>query len=53
LLRLARPAKRNALSDSLVQQLHQSMLLLPEATRALVISGSGDHFRQSQQGREA
>jgi (methylthio)acryloyl-CoA hydratase len=43
-VQLARPAKRNALNDSLVAQLHQAMLLLPTATRALVISGSGAHF---------
>ncbi len=43
-LRLARPAKRNALNDALVQQLHTAALNLPEDARALLISGEGDHF---------
>jgi (methylthio)acryloyl-CoA hydratase len=43
-LQLARPAKRNALNDSLVQQLHTAVLNLPEGVRALVISGEGTHF---------
>jgi (methylthio)acryloyl-CoA hydratase len=43
-IRLNRPAKRNALSDTLIQQLHGSFVNLPEATRAVVISGEGDHF---------
>jgi (methylthio)acryloyl-CoA hydratase len=43
-LQLARPAKRNALNDLLVQQLHTAALNLPESARALVISGEGDHF---------
>jgi enoyl-CoA hydratase/carnithine racemase len=43
-LRLNRPAKRNALSDTLIRQLHSCFVNLPEATRAVVISGEGDHF---------
>ncbi len=43
-LRLNRPAKRNALSDTLVGQLQAAMADLPEATRAVVLSGEGDHF---------
>jgi len=43
-VRLNRPAKRNALSDPLIQQLHQCMVQLPEAARAVVISGEGQHF---------
>ena len=43
-VRLNRPAKRNAISDALVQQIHTCMLNLPEATKAVVISGAGDHF---------
>ena len=43
-LQLARPAKRNALNDTLVQQLHTAVLNLPESVRALVISGEGEHF---------
>jgi (methylthio)acryloyl-CoA hydratase len=43
-VQLARPAKRNALNDALVQQLHTAVLNLPPETRALVISGEGTHF---------
>jgi len=43
-VRLHRPAKRNALSDPFIQQLHTCFVNLPEATRAVVISGEGDHF---------
>src|SRR5690349_2477911 len=43
-LRLMRPAKRNALSDTLMQQIHTAALNLPEETGALVLSGEGEHF---------
>jgi (methylthio)acryloyl-CoA hydratase len=43
-LRLARPAKRNAINDALVAQLHTAVQNLPEGTRALLISGEGEHF---------
>jgi enoyl-CoA hydratase/carnithine racemase len=43
-VRLNRPAKRNALSDPLIQQLHTCFVNLPEGVRAAVISGEGDHF---------
>ena len=43
-VRLNRPAKRNALSDPLIQQLHTALLNLPDETRAAVISGEGAHF---------
>ena len=43
-VRLARPAKRNALSDPLIQQLHTAMVNLPEDCKAVVISGDGTHF---------
>jgi enoyl-CoA hydratase/carnithine racemase len=43
-LRLNRPAKRNAVNDALVAQLHTAFVNLPEATRAVVLSGAGDHF---------
>ena len=43
-VRLNRPAKRNALSDPLIQQLHSCFVQLPEACRAVVISGEGQHF---------
>ncbi|HET9821682.1 MAG TPA: crotonase/enoyl-CoA hydratase family protein [Burkholderiaceae bacterium] len=43
-LRLTRPAKRNALNDPLIQQLHTAFVNLPEGVRAAVISGEGAHF---------
>src|SRR4029078_9584953 len=43
-VRLDRPAKRNAVSDALVAQLHTCFVNLPEAPRAVVLSGEGDHF---------
>ena len=43
-IRLNRPAKRNALSDPLVAQLHTCVVNLPATVRAIVLSGEGDHF---------
>ena len=43
-IRLARPAKRNALSDSLVLALRNRMETLPAEARAAVLCGEGDHF---------
>ena len=43
-LRLNRPAKRNALSDPLIQQLHSAFVNLPDDVRAVVVSGEGSHF---------
>jgi (methylthio)acryloyl-CoA hydratase len=43
-VRLNRPAKRNALSDPFIQQLHTCFLNLPDSTRAAVLSGEGSHF---------
>ncbi|MCE9658893.1 MAG: crotonase/enoyl-CoA hydratase family protein [Burkholderiales bacterium] len=43
-VRLNRPAKRNAINDALVAQLHTVFVNLPEAIRAVVISGEGEHF---------
>ncbi len=43
-LRLNRPAKRNAISDRLIQQIHTALVNLPEAIKAVVISGEGAHF---------
>ena len=43
-VRLNRPAKRNAISDTLIQQLHTCMINLPETTKAVVVSGEGAHF---------
>ena len=43
-IELARPAKRNAINDSLVAQLHTAFVNLPADCRAAVLSGQGDHF---------
>ncbi|MDQ6626840.1 MAG: crotonase/enoyl-CoA hydratase family protein [Pseudomonadota bacterium] len=43
-VRLARAAKRNAINDALVAQLRTAFSSLPEATRAIVLSGEGEHF---------
>jgi enoyl-CoA hydratase/carnithine racemase len=43
-LRLNRPAKRNAVNDALVKQLHTAMINLPAEARALVLSGEGEQF---------
>ena len=39
-VRLNRPAKRNALSDPLIQQLHTAFINLPEDTRAAARANS-------------
>jgi enoyl-CoA hydratase/carnithine racemase len=43
-VRLNRPEKRNAVSDALVAQIHTTFVNLPESTRAVVLSGEGNHF---------
>jgi len=43
-VRLNRPAKRNALSDALIEQLHAAFSSLPDAVHAVVLSGEGEHF---------
>ncbi len=43
-LRLARPAKRNALNDALIAELHSAFASLPQAARVVVLSGEGEHF---------
>jgi enoyl-CoA hydratase/carnithine racemase len=43
-VRLSRPAKRNALSDSLVEALRDVFQNLPNEAKAAVIYGEGDHF---------
>jgi enoyl-CoA hydratase/carnithine racemase len=44
LLRLDRPAKRNALNDPTVIGLGRFFSALPDGVRAVVIHGAGDHF---------
>jgi enoyl-CoA hydratase/carnithine racemase len=43
-IRLNRPAKRNAISDALIMQLHSAFIQLPEEVKAVVMSGEGEHF---------
>lgn len=43
-IRLMRPAKRNAVSDAMIGQIHTAFVNLPAQTRAVVLSGEGDHF---------
>ena len=43
-LRINRPAKRSALNDGLVAELHTAFVNLPQATRAVLLSGEGEHF---------
>jgi enoyl-CoA hydratase/carnithine racemase len=43
-VQLNRPAKRNALNDPLISQLHTCFINLPGSVRVAVISGAGDHF---------
>lgn len=44
IVRLARPAKRNALNDGLVAAIRDTFLGLPDGVRAAVLDGDGDHF---------
>ena len=44
IIRLTRPAKRNALSDSLILALRDTFQDLPSSVRAAVIDGDGPHF---------
>ncbi|WP_395056477.1 crotonase/enoyl-CoA hydratase family protein [Polaromonas sp.] len=43
-IRLSRPAKRNALNDSLILSLRNMFENLPSSVRAAVVHGEGDHF---------
>ena len=43
-IRLNRPAKRNAISDALIAQIHTAVINLPADVGAILISGEGDHF---------
>lgn len=43
-VRLNRPAKRNAINDTLIAQLQTVFVNLPSEIGAVVLSGEGDHF---------
>jgi len=44
LITILRATKRNALSDALIEELHDRFRKLPKETRAAVIAGDGEHF---------
>jgi enoyl-CoA hydratase/carnithine racemase len=44
LLRLARPAKRNALDDEMIFGIERFFAALPDDIRAIVLHGEGEHF---------
>ncbi len=44
LITIKRAAKRNALSDPLVEELHDRFRNLPKEAKAAVITGDGEHF---------
>jgi enoyl-CoA hydratase/carnithine racemase len=43
-VRLNRPAKRNAINDALVAQIHATFVALPSVVKVVVLSGAGEHF---------
>ena len=43
-LRLNRPTKRNSISNELLAQIHSVLIHIPKNTRALIVSGAGEHF---------
>src|SRR3569832_523754 len=44
IVRLARPAKRNAISDGLILAIRDAFETMPEGVRAIVLDGEGEHF---------
>lgn len=44
IVKINRPAKRNALSDELVRSIHSSFELMPADAKAVVLHGEGEHF---------
>jgi enoyl-CoA hydratase/carnithine racemase len=44
IIRLNRPAKRNALSDGLILAVRNTFETLPKTVRTAVLDGAGDHF---------
>jgi enoyl-CoA hydratase/carnithine racemase len=44
IVRLTRPAKRNALSDGLIVAVRNAFQSLPDTVRAAVLDGEGEHF---------
>ena len=44
IVRLARPAKRNAMSDGLILAIRDTFEKMPDTVRAAVLDGEGEHF---------
>ena len=44
IVRLTRPAKRNAISDALILRIREVFETMPDTVRAIVLDGEGDHF---------
>ena len=44
IVRLARPAKRNALNDAMIDGIHRLFSALGEPVKAVVLEGEGEHF---------
>lgn len=44
IVRLTRPAKRNAISDGLILAIRDAFESMPATVRAIVLDGEGDHF---------
>src|SRR3569832_1409681 len=44
IVRLARPAKRNAISDGLILGIRATFETMPQGVRAIVLDGEGEHF---------
>jgi (methylthio)acryloyl-CoA hydratase len=43
-IRLNRPAKRNSISDELLEQVHTVFINMPKDVRVALVSGEGEHF---------
>jgi enoyl-CoA hydratase/carnithine racemase len=43
-VRLARPEKRNAVNEEMLEELHACFRRLPSDTRAVIVTGEGEHF---------
>src|SRR5947208_851585 len=43
-VRFARPAKRNAISDELIRAIRDLFERMPDTVRAIVLDGEGEHF---------
>lgn len=44
LITLNRPTKRNALSDALIEEIHERFRKMPKEAKVAVLAGNGEHF---------